>query len=258
MDGTLLTDEKRLPEDLWDVVSELNKHGIMFCIASGRQLFTLHKIFEKCTNEILFLAENGTYVVKGDEVLHKNVIPNEDALQLIETGRNIEGANIILCCTNGAYVESNDEKFLETARSYYFKLDVVDDLTKVSDDILKVTMCDFNNSEKNSYTHFQKFREQFKVVVSGEIWLDVMNLSANKGTALKMMQEKLHISLEETAVFGDFLNDLEMLERGKYSFAMKNSHPQIIEAASFVTEFDNNESGVTATIKKIILDGRLD
>ena len=53
-------------------------------------------------------------------------------------------------------------------------------------------------------------------------------------------------------VFGDYLNDLQLMKAGKYSYAMKNAQREIIEAANFVTEFDNNEDGVVKTIKEFL------
>ena len=54
-------------------------------------------------------------------------------------------------------------------------------------------------------------------------------------------------------VFGDFLNDLEMMETAEFSFAMKNAHKDIIEISNYTTDFDNNTNGVTQTIEKYLL-----
>ena len=52
-------------------------------------------------------------------------------------------------------------------------------------------------------------------------------------------------------VFGDYLNDLEMMQNAKYSYAMKNAHPEIIKVSNFVTKYDNNENGVVRTIREL-------
>jgi len=54
-------------------------------------------------------------------------------------------------------------------------------------------------------------------------------------------------------VFGDFLNDYEMMQTAKYSYAMKNAHPEIIKIANFTTQFDNNQGGVTDVISQEII-----
>lgn len=251
MDGTLLDDHKKLPLDFFEVLEQLQRNDILFCVASGRQYYTLLEEFFEVRDSIVFCAENGTYVVYKNNVIHLDTMKKTDALQLIEVGRKIENAFLVLCCTNGAYVENTDLMFLNEVKKYYKKLEIVDDLTKVDHEILKVTLCDFGDSEKNSFTYYTDFEKDFKVAISGKIWLDITNLSANKGLAIKKLQNDFNISFNETLVFGDFLNDLEMMQTAKFSYAMKNSHPEILEAASFVTEFSNNESGVTKTIEAL-------
>ena len=251
MDGTLLDDNKSLPSDFFEIVSELHQNNILFCVASGRQYYTLLEEFFDIKDSIIFCAENGSYVVYKNDLIYVNTMSKSNALRLIETGRNIDGAFLVLCCRNGAYVENSDVAFLNEVRKYYKRLEIVDDITKVNDDILKVTLCDFNNAEKNSYTHFKKFEKEFKVAISGQIWLDITNSDANKGIAIQKIQEDFNISSDETLVFGDFLNDMEMMKTAKFSYAMKNSHPEIISAANFITEFDNNNAGVTKTIQSL-------
>ena len=49
--------------------------------------------------------------------------------------------------------------------------------------------------------------------------------------------------------FGDNENDLSMLTMTPNSFAMKNADDKIRQAASHVTQFDNNHNGVLETLK---------
>jgi hydroxymethylpyrimidine pyrophosphatase-like HAD family hydrolase len=44
-----------------------------------------------------------------------------------------------------------------------------------------------------------------------------------------------------------------MLQAAKFSYAMKNAHPEIIKTANYITEFDNNNNGVLEVIKKLCL-----
>ena len=41
MDGTLLDDDKRTPDGLWEVLALLRERGVLFSPASGRQYATL-------------------------------------------------------------------------------------------------------------------------------------------------------------------------------------------------------------------------
>ncbi|MFO7720710.1 MAG: HAD hydrolase family protein, partial [Gillisia sp.] len=89
------------------------------------------------------------------------------------------------------------------------------------------------------------------VAIAANIFLDITSLTANKGNAIKGIQKELNISPDETLVFGDYLNDLEMMQNTKNSYAMKNARPEIIGASCFITLFDNNENGVLKTIAQL-------
>lgn len=78
-----------------------------------------------------------------------------------------------------------------------------------------------------------------------------MNKKSNKGVALRALMNKLHISSEEIIVFGDFMNDYEMLNLAKYSFAMENAHPSIKAIANFSAP-SNDEDGVNQIIKQYL------
>jgi hydroxymethylpyrimidine pyrophosphatase-like HAD family hydrolase len=88
-------------------------------------------------------------------------------------------------------------------------------------------------------------------VVSGEHWVDVMNSTANKGAALRGLQRALGITPAQTMVFGDYLNDLEMLDAADWSFAMANAHPEVVRRARHLAP-SNNDNGVLRTISRVL------
>ena len=61
----------------------------------------------------------------------------------------------------------------------------------------------------------------------------------------------MNITSEQTMVFGDYLNDLEMLEAAFYSYAMKNAHEDVKKTARFITESHNN-FGVEKVLNQVI------
>ncbi len=252
LDGTLLDANHQLPYDFWEVEQRLFEQNILFAIATGRQFYNVIQLFDKIKARTLFLAENGTYGFYQGKEIFVNPLPISDAIRFIEIGRKIPNSNLIFCGKNSAYVESNDLKFLTEVKKYYEKLEIVSDLTLVEDEVLKITICDFGDVPTNSYTFFKEFQNDFKVAISGAIWLDITNFTANKGVAISKIQKQFDITAAETMVFGDFLNDYEMMQTAKYSYAMKNAHPQIVEISNFITTHDNNNNGVTQTIKQII------
>ena len=249
MDGTLLKSNNEIQDGFYDVFHKLKEKDIIFAAASGRQYYNLLERFKGLDNNMMFIAENGTFVVYRGEELIVNSLDKEIALELIKVGRTIENSYIILCGKNSAYIESRDERLIEQTEKYYARYEVVEDLTKVEDDILKVTICDFSGSEGNSNKYFDDYRDKAQICVSGEIWLDMMAKGVNKGLAIKKIQEKLGIKHEETMVFGDYLNDLEMMDSAYYSYAMDNAHDDLKKVARFIAK-SNDECGVVQAIKE--------
>jgi hypothetical protein len=52
-------------------------------------------------------------------------------------------------------------------------------------------------------------------------------------------------------VFGDYHNDIEMLQEAAYSFAMKNAHKDIKAIASYITE-SNDNFGVERVLEQLV------
>ena len=52
-------------------------------------------------------------------------------------------------------------------------------------------------------------------------------------------------------VFGDFNNDLEMIDQAFFSYAMANAHDNVKRAARFQTT-SNNEAGVEIVLQELI------
>ncbi|MGM9986403.1 MAG: Cof-type HAD-IIB family hydrolase [Bacillaceae bacterium] len=253
MDGTFLNDKNQFPINFEEIFAQLKEKNILFSAASGRQYYNLEKRFEAYKNDMLFIAENGTYVMYKGKELFSNTVDHKVAMELIDVARTIDGVAIVICGKKAAYIETDDKKVLEEVDKYYARREIVDDVKKIEDDILKVTLLDFQGAEHHSMPYFEMYKESLQVTVGGYIWLDIMNGGANKGVAIQKVQQLLNISYDETMVFGDYLNDLEMMENAYHSYAMVNAHEQLKQAARFETALTNNENGVMATIQEKVL-----
>ena len=252
MDGTLVDDAKQIPGDLWPLVDEMRARGIVFCPASGRQYQNLVREFGEHAGDLVFIADSGAYVLDGaGREISSDCLGLGVAKSVASVVRGIPEAGAIVCGKRSAWIERRDGPFVEEVSHYYTKLRLVDDLLQVDDDILKVAIYDFTSSEKNTAPRLSEFRAQHQVVVSGPHWVDVLSTSANKGRALRQLQAALGATADQTMAFGDFLNDLEMMDAATWSFAMANAHPLLKERARFLAP-GNNANGVVRTIRAVL------
>ncbi|MCX5267552.1 Cof-type HAD-IIB family hydrolase [Streptomyces sp. NBC_00199] len=258
MDGTLLDDEKKAPADLWRVLALLRERGVHFAPASGRQYATLAADFAEIAGAaegMAFIAENGAYVVRDGQELSSDPLDPAVVVRVTEAARKLaaDGVDVgaVVCGKRSAYVERTDEAFLAEAARYYLRHEVVEDVTAVDDDIVKIALYDFGSAEESTAPALAPFARTHQVVVSGEHWVDVMNRTAHKGAALRRLQHELGVTPAQTMVFGDYLNDLQMLDAADWSFAMANAHPEVVRRARHLAP-SNNEDGVLRTITRVL------
>jgi len=252
MDGTLVDDAKEIHDELWPLIEELHARGITFCPASGRQYYNLVQEFEDVADELVFIAENGTYVVARGREIFSDGLGGDVARRVVSCVRGIPEAGAVLCGKRSAYVERQDRPFVAQVTPYYARLRFVEDLLEVADDdVLKVSIYDFTSAEHNTAPRLAGIGATHQVVVSGPHWVDVLSPTASKGRAVREVQAALGVRPDQTMVFGDFLNDLEMMDAATYSFAMANAHPRLRERASFVAPA-NNANGVVRTIRAVL------
>ncbi|WP_174442380.1 Cof-type HAD-IIB family hydrolase [Demequina salsinemoris] len=254
MDGTLLDEHKRIPDGLWPMLDRLHERGIAFAPASGRQYATLAEQFGQVGEGLDYIAENGAYVVKEGQEVSSDPLPDGVVPGLIDAlrARSAAGADlgVVLCGKRSAYVERTDHAFMDKVVHYYKALTVLEDLHDAEDDFLKVAIYDFGGAE-GAAEALAPFGDRVRIVVSDHHWADVMAPGVNKGRALAALQGSLGVSQAQTAVFGDFLNDLEMMSHADLSFAMSNAHPDVAAAARYRAP-SNAEQGVLTMLEALL------
>ena len=252
MDGTLLNSKGEIDPGFYPLLKKIKNHNILFAVASGRQYYSLAEKLKNVQDELVFIAENGAIVMKKGEQKHMQPIKREQALELVREVKDLGGRYLILCGRKSAYIEQTDPEFMDPFLRHYEKYEVVPDLIKVEDDdILKVTICDLTGAEANTYPHVKHLKEDLQVKLSGEIWIDFTHKEAQKGNALKKVQELENISAEETMTFGDYLNDIELFDHSLYSFAMGNAHQEVKDAARYSAK-SNDELGVQVVLEELV------
>ncbi len=252
MDGTLLNEQGRLDAEFFPIYQQLQQQSILFAAASGRQYYSLLETFAAIKDDMLFIAENGTLVMHQGKELYSCTIDKTAIHAILIQARAIDGAFTVLCGKNSAYIETQDPQALAEISKYYHRCQYVEDLLQVEDEFIKVAICYFSGTEQYVYpTIYSHFGDRQQVVVSAKIWLDVMHAEASKGAAIKHLQQSLGFSYEQSMAFGDYFNDVEMLQACYHSYAVDNAHPQVKQHARFQT-LSNQQSGVLVILRSLL------
>ena len=228
MDGTLLDSAKQLPEGLFPLIRALRRRGIRFAPASGRQYYTLYRQFGEIADELLYISENGAMVCDGAEIVSFEAMPAEEVCRAVELVRTLPGVYTVVSARDGGvYEDGDDPAFLKNMSMYCARHKGVPDLLE-----------------------FVRHEPVCKVALSGADWVDLMRPGMSKGLAIGALCGRLQITPAECMAFGDYLNDLELLQAVGEPYAMANAHDALKKAAKHICP-SNDEDGVCRTIRAV-------
>lgn len=97
MDGTLLNSQDQVSQEFFQHLEQLQKSGIHFAIASGRQYQSIAKKLSSFIDSITIIAENGALIKQGSTELYSNTMGRELVKVMIGTSeKNSEYPNYTL------------------------------------------------------------------------------------------------------------------------------------------------------------------
>ncbi len=253
IDGTLVTDgSNEVNPELFDVILKLRAKGIQFAAASGRQWASIESIFDPIKEKIFYLSDNGAYVGCHGRNLFINTIERQIVMDMVQEVRKTEGLDVMVSGPDVVYLETRDQEFLDwLINGYKFRVQCVDDLTKVESEFIKISVYRKSDVEAHTRSLRGAFSDRLKITIAGDMWMDCMKPGINKGQAVKLLQDSLGIKPEETMVFGDQLNDIEMLNQAYYSYAVGTARKEVKAAARFQTDLNVND-GVLKILKLLL------
>ncbi|MFH4966174.1 Cof-type HAD-IIB family hydrolase [Gaetbulibacter sp. M235] len=251
MDGTLLNSNHEVSSLFFELFKQIKKHNIRFVAASGRPYYSIIDKLSTIKDDIIIVAENGGIVAEKETILLKIPI-NKNNLYKIEkliiTNSHIHP---IYCTKSKAYFKSASNGHIKLLSEYYPNFVVINSIEEIKEDIIKIALYHHEDSEKYIFPLFNELVSEYKIIVSGKHWVDISDDSANKGNALKLLQNYYNITEDETIAFGDYNNDIEMLKLASFSFAMENAVQHVKDIASYKTK-SNDDNGVEYILEKII------
>lgn len=260
MDGTLLNEAKQLPPDFCEILAALEQRGILFVVGSGRTWRTLRTSFplETLPPNMHCICDNGAYVVEhGVNTFSSPIEPALWRAAAAAADAQGDAVRTILCGVHGTYLhEYRGTAMLKgQVEDNFADFTICNDYAALDDEIFKIAVCDTRGAGDHAFPPLHvAFGTQLNVIRSGPYYLDMMNPGITKGSALAHLQREHGITPEETMVFGDFFNDIEMLACARYSFVMENAAPEMFAHGRFRAP-SNEVYGVTAVIRRHVLNG---
>lgn len=279
MDGTLLNNDLVVPEENISAIKEAQKAGIEFMIATGRGIHEALPLLEKYHLHPAYITLNGAQVFDENEKVQVELPLNlEVSHQIISTLRKYK-LYFEMVTNQGIFSNSKVQRInnianlitnlnpdtpfklaiaLSSARLELMKIQYIKDydelLARPAINIFKIIAFDSNHpnnliSVKNDLIN--EFNSKIIITSSSKFNIEINDIHAQKGIALKKYADKKGISSDEIMTLGDNINDTTMIQYAKYSVAMENAVDSIKKIANYVTT-RNDQAGVAKAIKKAI------
>lgn len=261
LDGTLLNDEKKIQESSKSVLNKCKKQGIKICIATARP--PLLKKMLSFSEEEEQLFDGGVYCnggcLKINNVREYMYIPKEVAVKTIDTVKKYKGLNVALQMENEIHAFMypledyaydkwgiKKEESLTLEQAYVDKSvkilihyeNIIDSVTRIPKELIE------------DLHRYCEAKAIMYVTDEGKV-IQIINKDTNKKQGIEKIRRKLGIEKDEVAVFGNDVNDIEMLSAYKNSIAMENSEEKVKEIANIITK-GNNDDGIAYAIENLL------
>lgn len=254
MDGTFLDDDKNYNQPRFlALYQQIKAQHLHFVVASGNQYSQLLSYFPGIQQEIAFIAENGAYIVDAGEEVFCGRFTAEEVRQVLDVLATFPEIDTVVCSKQGAWVHSSaTDPVMERMSRHYRQLEKRDNLYSESETIFKFSL-GVDNEQIPQLLAVLKNRLSHVVtpVCSGFGFIDLIIPGVHKAHGIKLLQQRWHIADHEILAIGDSGNDYEMIKHAGYGVAMGNAAPEILEAAEYKTQC-NNQEGALNVIEQVI------
>lgn len=235
VDGTLVKDGTlAINPEYYDVMEKLIEQGVRVVICSGRQYASMTKLFKPISDKLMYISDGGTVVRTPKEIIKVYPLEEEIWKGMYKEAFDMPTCDCFVATPDKCYAEDAGSRMFHWLKdSYGFPMYEVENLGKLElDQVIKFTVYNHEDCESLCMPHFIPYwQDKAGVTVAGKEWVDCIAKGSNKATAVEWLQEYWGISPEETMVFGDNLNDVEMLKRAGTSYAVANAREEVIHAA---------------------------
>lgn len=263
LDGTLLRSDKTISTETYQIVHEIMDAGILFVPTSGRGFGSMATVLKQLDFSGTLVSANGAVgaTLPDEEVrfaVELQVEPMTELVHLLK--REVPELRVaaVRDIGRGLVVEQGYAAMMNPGDHGLFDLDVpevpLDDV--LSEPSVKLVA----RAPGRAIPELHELALSFgipgvNVTDAGAPFIELLGEGVTKSTGLATLCELEGIDPSEVMTFGDWVNDIEMLEWAGVGVAVANAHPQALAAADRVTA-SNDDDGVALVLSELLETAR--
>lgn len=261
IDGTLLNDFGEVGDRTIENVKKLREYGVKFSFASGRLHGTLKPYADTLNLHSPLISLDGALIKDhpNGKKHHNAFLSSKDVSKAIDYSDKML-LNVALCHDESIYYTENNSVIPQMMEKFGARYKEVNSYENYLHQVLEVVIV--SDSKRAIKYICDRFSFPYSIGVSknyyrshsheGIYYLELRKKGCSKGDGLKRLAKMLRVKLKNTAVIGDWYNDLSLFDVGAFNVAVQNAVPELKRKADLVTESSNNEDGVGEFLEMII------
>ncbi len=256
LDGTLLTDDKKIDARTKRYLQKLESVGHHIVIATGRPLRAIERYYRELNLHAPIVCYNGACITNpSDATFPSRAFSfSQKVVKNIFTTVGNDVIDNVMCETNKKIWLLKEDSDL-AAFFWHNDMEVIygDLLVTLSEDPMTMIIKSHNRNSESD----QKLCEAVKQHPGLKIrfwnrsnFSEIFFEHISKGHAIIDIATHYHIPQQHILAFGDAENDIEMLAMAGTGFAMSNGVESIKQHADVLTKYSNNEFGIFHALKR--------
>lgn len=263
LDGTTLTSKNTLTPAVKSALEKAIANGITVAIATGRPLGTMPQSILDIKGIDYLITSNGAAIYdKSRKKIHSATLKENDVLKILDvmkdediiseafvdgltyTDKRYSDNPLAYGCTE-AYIDyvKASHGHIEDMRKFIFEhKNELDSIEYISTD---------PNTRKRIWSMLENAVDNIFITTSSEHFIELMDKSATKASALSHLANILGIDMQNTCACGNADNDADMIAESGFGAAVDDASRKCIECADYVVP-DSDNDGVDVLIDYIL------
>lgn len=257
IDDTIYSkDTDRLSPGIEKVFTRLKQRGVLPAIATGRARYIFPPVLEAVlgrTGVEHFVTINGQLNLQGERLLSDYPIAPADVARITGYFRG-EGVPLAFAGRSRMTVAQEDPRF-NAALDPITRDHPLDPLHSQQQAVYQI-IAGYDEARQGAVQASGVLDGgRFRTVRWHPDAVDVLDTEGSKVRGIRDMIAPLGLTLENVMVFGDSLNDIEMLSQAGFGVAMGNGHPEAIAHADFRARSQAEGGVFHALVELGLIDG---
>lgn len=250
LDGTLLTEDNEIRDDVRDRMKELFDQGVAIVLATGRMTNTVRQYLDRLWDGVIILSYNGARVVMPDGSERHNYVGEK---QIRQIARYCKEHDLYMQTYSPGtiYAKEYCDELKRDPDLVYSKFVQVDDFEKYQYGASPKVLCvRWKDDIDDLMEEMRGLFPNLFITKSNADLIEITAKGVDKATALSGICDTLGVKREETVAIGDSMNDQPMVSWAGMGVAVANADPRLKAEAKMVTEAERTD-GVLEALNKL-------